>query len=175
MTWIWMLWNDVGYLVLWDICWYKLFGLLSKLVASLMRNYFPKRPRGAPLNTLSKYYDVPVDFVTTPPILRLYVALFAVAEGWLLLDIGWFVLFLDNPPLTLARTLLNYHVLGTSTASVFLSNDHSLYAPIYLGWTSCLILFALDQLTCQERVESDKIQNEKILAHSGTRTHNSEF
>ena len=28
-----------------------------------------------------------------PPILRLCYALFAVAEGWLLLDIGWFVLF----------------------------------------------------------------------------------
>ena len=28
-----------------------------------------------------------------PPILRLNIAYFAVAEGWLLLDIGWFVLF----------------------------------------------------------------------------------
>ena len=32
----------------------------------------------------------------TPPILRLCIALFAVAEGWLLLDIGWFVLFLSH-------------------------------------------------------------------------------
>ena len=39
-------------------------------------------------------YDVPVGFVTPPPpILRLCIALFAVVEGWLLLDIGWFVLF----------------------------------------------------------------------------------
>ena len=30
-----------------------------------MRNYFPKRPSGAPLLTLSKLYDVPVGFV--PP------------------------------------------------------------------------------------------------------------
>ena len=30
-----------------------------------------------------------------PPILRLNIAYFAVAEGWLLLDIGWFVLFLN--------------------------------------------------------------------------------
>ena len=65
---------------------------MSKLLASLMRNYFPKRPSGAPLHTLSKLYDVPVGFVT-PPILRLNIAYFAVAEGWLLLDIGWFVLF----------------------------------------------------------------------------------
>ena len=27
-----------------------------------MRNYFPKRTSGAPLNTLSKLYDVPVGF-----------------------------------------------------------------------------------------------------------------
>ena len=32
-----------------------------------MRNYFPKRPSGAPLHTLSKLYDVPVGFVTPPP------------------------------------------------------------------------------------------------------------
>ena len=31
-----------------------------------MRNYFPKRPSGAPLHTLSKLYDVPVGYVTPP-------------------------------------------------------------------------------------------------------------
>ena len=51
-------------------------------------------PYGAPLPTLSNLYDVPVVFLTPPPILRLGIALFAVAKGWLLLDIGWFVLFL---------------------------------------------------------------------------------
>ena len=40
---------------------------MSKLLASLMRNHFPKRPSGAPLHTLSKLYDVPVGFVTPPP------------------------------------------------------------------------------------------------------------
>ena len=29
-----------------------------------MKNYFPKRPSGAPLHTLSKLYNVPVGFVT---------------------------------------------------------------------------------------------------------------
>ena len=62
-----VIWNDVGYLVLLDICKYKLFGLLSKLFASLTRNYFPKRPSGAPLHTLSKLYYVPVGFVLPPP------------------------------------------------------------------------------------------------------------
>ena len=32
-----------------------------------MRNYFPKRPSGAPLHTLSKLYDVLVGFVRPPP------------------------------------------------------------------------------------------------------------
>ena len=40
-----------------------------------------------PLHTLSKSYDVPVEFVT-PPHLRQCIDLFAVAEGRLLLDIG---------------------------------------------------------------------------------------
>ena len=74
------IWNDVGYLVLLDICLYKLFGLLSKILASLMRNYFPKRPSGAPLHTLSKLYDVPVGFVTPPPLF------------W-----GWILLILRSP------------------------------------------------------------------------------
>ena len=39
---------------------------MSKLLASLMRNYFPKRPSGAPLHTLSKLYDVPVGFDPPP-------------------------------------------------------------------------------------------------------------
>ena len=40
----------------------------SKLLASLMRNYFSKRTSGAPLHTLSKLDDVPVGFY--PPLLR---------------------------------------------------------------------------------------------------------
>ena len=64
-----------------------------------------------------------------------------------------------RPSLKLVRTLLNDRVLGTSTTAVFLSNDHSLYEPIYIGWTPCLISFVWAQSTCQEGVESDKIQN----------------
>ena len=62
---------------------------------------------------------------------------------------------------------LNYRVLGTSAAAIFLSNDHSLYAPIYFGWMSCLISFEWKQSTCQERVESEIIQNEKFLLKVG--------
>ena len=32
-----------------------------------MRNCFPKRPSGAPLHTLSKFYDVPIGLITPPP------------------------------------------------------------------------------------------------------------
>ena len=40
---------------------------MSKLLASLIRNYFPKRSWGTLLHTLSKLYDVPVGFVNPPP------------------------------------------------------------------------------------------------------------
>ena len=49
---------------------------MSNLLASLMRNYFPKRPSGAPLHTLSKLYDVPVSFVTPPPLYWGYILLY---------------------------------------------------------------------------------------------------
>ena len=42
----------------------------------LMRNYFPKRPSGAPLHTLSKLYDVPVGFETPPPYIEAEYCLF---------------------------------------------------------------------------------------------------
>ena len=38
----------------------------KKLLASLMRNNFPKRQSGAPLHTWSKAYDVPIGFVALP-------------------------------------------------------------------------------------------------------------
>ena len=40
-----------------------------------MRNYFPKRPSGAPLHTLSKLYDVPVGFVSPPPLFWVWILL----------------------------------------------------------------------------------------------------
>ena len=47
----------------------------------MMRNYFPKRPSGAPLHTLSKLYDVPIGFVTPPPILRLNITFLRSPKG----------------------------------------------------------------------------------------------
>ena len=44
----------------------KMLGILSTLLTSLMRNNFPERPSGALLYTLSKLYDFPIGFVTTP-------------------------------------------------------------------------------------------------------------
>ena len=64
-----------------------MFGLLSKLLASHVKNYFPKRSLGTLLHTLSKLNDVPVGFVGNRH-LRRGVPLFVVTKRWLLLDIG---------------------------------------------------------------------------------------
>ena len=50
-----------------------------------MRIYFPNRYSGAALHSLSKLYDVPVGFVTTPSFEQCFVK-FEVAECWLLLS-----------------------------------------------------------------------------------------
>ena len=58
----------------------------------------------------------------------------------------------------LVCTLLNTREVGIITATIFLSNVHSLYAPIYLGYNVRLdiISFVWHQSTCQERIESGK-------------------
>ena len=76
-----------------------------------MRNYFPKRPSGAPLHTLSKLYDVPVGFVLPPPYFEAEYCLFcgrrrvAVARYRMvclvLRIIGWF-----------NRRILAWNILG---------------------------------------------------------------
>ena len=52
----------------------------SKLLASLIRNSFSKRPPGAPLQHLAKVYDVAFGFVTQPP-MNTCLALFAAVVG----------------------------------------------------------------------------------------------
>ena len=62
-----------------QLTWYH-FGMttvswfLSKLLVSLMRNYmyFTKCTSGAPLHALSKLYDVPVGFVSSPSFEAVY-------------------------------------------------------------------------------------------------------
>ena len=71
------------------------------------------------------------------------------------------------------HTLLNYRVLGTSTALFSFKWSFSLCTYIYLGWMPCLISFVWHQFTCQ--VESDKMYNKKNLAHSGIRTYSPEI
>ena len=71
--------------------------------------------------------------------------------------------------LKLVRTLLNCRVLGTSTATVF-SFKWSFSLCTYIPRMDIMLDFIC---TFQERVESDKMQDEKILAHS--RTHNPEI
>ena len=59
----------------------------SKSLTPLMRNNFPKRPSDSWLHTFSELYDVPLVLYPLPH-LRQCISLFAVAKGWLSLDIG---------------------------------------------------------------------------------------
>ena len=59
LEWRW-LFGPFMYILIQTVC------FLSTLLASLIRNYFPKRPSVAPLHTLSKLYDVPVGFDPPP-------------------------------------------------------------------------------------------------------------
>ena len=84
---------------LFDLCWYILIQTVRFIVLIINipdEKLFSETAVGAALHTLSKFYDVPVVFVYPLPILRLRIALFAIYEGWLLLNIEWFVLFLDR-------------------------------------------------------------------------------
>ena len=59
----------LAYIVL-VVCWSRFwwcYMIIQTVRFIFMRNYFPKRPSGALLHTLSKLYDVPVGFVTPPP------------------------------------------------------------------------------------------------------------
>ena len=84
--------------------WLDGYVIIIKSHKSLMGNYFSKRTSGAPLHTLSKLYDVPVGFVAPLPHFRQWIALFAMAEEWLLLNIRWFVLFLDTARNSVSQT-----------------------------------------------------------------------
>ena len=81
------LWNDIAYFVLLDTIYINfptkmllnvqtVQVFLSKLLVSMMRNYFPKSPSVALLHTLSKLYDVLVGFVTCSPRPQLSVLLY---------------------------------------------------------------------------------------------------
>ena len=57
-------WRKCLFLMCVYLQWQLLVYFCQKLLASLMRNYFPKRTSGALLHTLSKLYDVHVSFVS---------------------------------------------------------------------------------------------------------------
>ena len=67
---------------------------------------------------------------------------------------------------------LNYHVLGISTAAIFLSNDHSLYAPFTSD--ECHAWFHLygTSQPARRASKATNIKKGKSLAHGGTQTHN---
>ena len=67
-----------------------------KIISILDEELFSEAPSGAPLHTLSKWYDVSVGFVGPLPHLRQCIALFAIAEERLLRDIDFFFLCCFN-------------------------------------------------------------------------------
>ena len=75
---------------------------------------------------------------------------------------------------TLVRTKLNYSVLKTNTAAVFLSNDHSLYAPF--SSDECQSWFHLYGTSRTARSSSKVTKYKmKLFVYSGTWTHNLEI
>ena len=77
--------------------------------SSGMDLHFLKRPSGVPLHTLSKSYYVPVGIVTPSFHFRQCVTLFAVAEGWLILDIGLIFLLLHEIKTFLEDLCYTFH------------------------------------------------------------------
>ena len=77
--------------------------------------------------------------------------------------------------LKLVRTNLNYCILGTSTATIFLSNDHFPYASITSD--ECHAWFHLYGTSRPGRnvSKATKFKNEKFLPEVGLDTHNLEI
>ena len=106
-------------------------------------------------------------------VIEIFVALFvlplypfdiSVGVGSFVTGLGQISSFLS---LKLVCTNLSYRVLGTSTATISLSNDHSLWAHITSDGCHAWLKFVWDQSTFQERVESHKLQNEQFFLPVG--------
>ena len=111
-----------------------------------MRNYFPKQPSGAPLHTLSKLYDVPL--VLMPPPVKC-IALYAVTEGCLLIDIGWFVLFFTHMLLMVRGGTL--WILGHKVKDQgLLRRTNLLNRVVMLQSTICSQSFEISCLSCEQ-------------------------
>ena len=68
--------------------------LIVKIISIPDEELFSEKAVGCTASYFVKIIWCSCWFCYPLPILRLNIAYFAVAEGWLLLDIGWFVLFL---------------------------------------------------------------------------------
>ena len=112
-------------------------------------NYFQKSPLGAPLHTLSILYDISVGCVTsTPPAsYKAYIALFEVAEWWLLFEILCYVLFLQ---IFIVETSLSECLPANNTSNRY----------IYFAWN---IFYG-----CNMPTENTDFSGHLVLYHFGT-------
>ena len=133
-----------------------------------MRNYFPKRPSGASLHTLSKLNVVPVGFVNP-----YFEAVYCFICGRQRVAVARYrmiclVLTLKASPylFKLPSTRSN------STAAIFLSNYHSFYA--HITSNECHVwsyLYGLSRPASSAQ-KAQKYKMKKNPTHSGTRTYN---
>ena len=79
-----------------DVARYRMICLVRIIIISIRdAELFSETAVGSPLHTLSKIIWCSRWFCNPLPIVRMCIALLAVAKVWLLLDIEWFVLFLQ--------------------------------------------------------------------------------
>ena len=96
-----------------------LLQIFVKIIASLLRNHFSETAIGC-ATSCQNYMMIPLVF--NSPNLRQCIALFAVAEGWLLLDIGWFVLCCSHITYHLNSIANNYITFIELTLRIFAIN-----------------------------------------------------
>ena len=73
-----------------------------------------------------------------PPILMMFIALFAVAEGWLLLDIEWIVLFFVKHSY---HSHFDLYVILIDRKVMQINVNSELYLPFQICWYFCSAIF----------------------------------
>ena len=105
---------------------------MSKLLASLMRIYFFETYVGCTASYFVKIILCSRWYCNPHHILRLCIALFEVAEGWLLLDIGWFVLFYKIWRHYLSTLKVTTDLYWVAWLNFIRTNRHNMMLNVYI-------------------------------------------